>query len=402
MATTVTLNGQTYSVPAVGAARTWGTSLSNYLIAISTSVLQKSGGAFTLTADANFGTTYGVISAYFKSYAANAAGNIATNGIVRLGNAESIAWRNNANAANVALKVNASDRLEFDGVAVPTISSTDTLTNKTLTDSTTSIADESDPTKTVVFSVGGGTTGKTTTIISAPTDNRSITMPNATDTLVGKDTTDTLTNKTLTSPVLNTGVSGTAVLDEDDMASNSASKIATQQSIKAYVDTSVAAAGVAASPSGVISAFAGSSAPTGWLLCYGQAVSRATYAALFTAISTAYGVGDGSTTFNVPDLRGRTIAALDNMGGSDAGRLDWANTIGTTGGAQTHTLSTSEIPAHSHDMTIYPTGGTPVSASPQSLTSRGTGTTYTTANAGSGGSHNNMQPTMLLNYIIKT
>lgn len=69
--------------------------------------------------------------------------------------------------------------------------------------------------------------------------NRTVTLPNATDTLVGKATTDTLTNKTLTSPVLNTGISGTAIKDEDDMASNSATHLVTQQSIKAYVDTQV-------------------------------------------------------------------------------------------------------------------------------------------------------------------
>jgi len=69
--------------------------------------------------------------------------------------------------------------------------------------------------------------------------NVTLTLPPSTDTLVGKATTDTLTNKTLTSPVLNTGVSGSAVLDEDNMASDSATKLATQQSIKAYVDSQV-------------------------------------------------------------------------------------------------------------------------------------------------------------------
>jgi hypothetical protein len=136
MATPVTLNGVTYSVPAPGESRTWGSSLSAYLIALSTTTLQKSGGAFTLTADANFGATKGLISVYFKSYTSNLAGNIATTGVLRLGNAETIAWRNAANNANKALAVNASDELEYDGIKVPTISSTDTLTNKTLTSPT--------------------------------------------------------------------------------------------------------------------------------------------------------------------------------------------------------------------------------------------------------------------------
>ncbi len=81
-----------------------------------------------------------------------------------------------------------------------------------------------------------------------------------------------------------------------------------------------AVAGVAASPSGTMAPFAGAAAPSGWLFAYGQAVSRATYSALFTAISTAFGVGDGSTTFNLPDMRGRSASGKDDMGGAAAGR----------------------------------------------------------------------------------
>lgn len=72
---------------------------------------------------------------------------------------------------------------------------------------------------------------------------------------------------------------------------------------------------------GIVLPYAGSTAPTGWLLCSGQAVSRTTYAALFAVIGTAFGTGDGSATFNVPDLRGEFVRGLDNGRGVDSGRL---------------------------------------------------------------------------------
>ena len=73
-------------------------------------------------------------------------------------------------------------------------------------------------------------------------------------------------------------------------------------------------------PAGAVSAFAQSSAPTGWLKCNGQLVSRTTYADLFSAIGTTYSAGDGSTTFGVPDLRGEFIRGFDDGRGVDSGR----------------------------------------------------------------------------------
>ena len=109
----------------------------------------------------------------------------------------------------------------------------------------------------------------------------------------------------------------------------------------------------AASPIGMITAYAGSTAPTNWLMCYGQTVSRTTYASLFAIISTTYNTGgEAGTDFRLPDLRGRTIAGLDNMGGTDAGRLSTANNLGTTTGAETVTLATTEIPSHGHTPTV--------------------------------------------------
>lgn len=113
MSTNVTFNGTTYSVPAEGDSN-WGTNVSNYLIAIASGCLQKSGGTFTLTAEVDFGATYGIKSLYYKSRATNPA----SAGQIRLGNDEFIKWRNAANSADLGLKVNTSNALEFNGIAL--------------------------------------------------------------------------------------------------------------------------------------------------------------------------------------------------------------------------------------------------------------------------------------------
>lgn len=92
-------------------------------------------------------------------------------------------------------------------------------------------------------------------------------------------------------------------------------------------------------PVGAIMAFPSNIDPAGWLLCYGQAVSRTQVPTdrLFRAIGTTYGAGDGSTTFNVPDCRGRVIAGKDNMGGTSANRIAATfdgDVLGQTGGSE--------------------------------------------------------------------
>ena len=105
-----------------------------------------------------------------------------------------------------------------------------------------STQDTSDKTKQLALEVGSGsTTGTKTTVTSAQTADRTITLPDATDTLVALAATQILSNKTYTNPVLNGSITGTGVLDEDDMTSDSAVALATQQSIKAYVDAQVTA-----------------------------------------------------------------------------------------------------------------------------------------------------------------
>lgn len=196
-------------------------------------------------------------------------------------------------------------------------------------------------------------------------------------------------------------------------------------------------------PAGIVSPYAGSTAPTGYLLCDGSAINRTTYARLFSAISTTYGTGDGSTTFNLPDLRGRVVAGLDNMGGTDAGRLDIANTAGTVIGSQYVTITSANLPLHTHaidhDHAAFTSGddspdhshgydranwtnagvyGSQVgvfdSTKYSYVSSGGASTRHQhninvpnfTGSSGNGGFANTamsvMQPTMVMNYIIKT
>ncbi|MBR0953332.1 tail fiber protein [Bradyrhizobium canariense] len=112
--------------------------------------------------------------------------------------------------------------------------------------------------------------------------------------------------------------------------------------------------------------FWGSTAPnSSFALMYGQAVSRTTYSALFSLMSTTYGTGDGSTTFNIPDVRGRVVAGKDDMGGSAASRLSGtsittggATTLGGTGGTETKTLITANLPAYTPSGSVSVSGGT--------------------------------------------
>lgn len=145
---------------------------------------------------------------------------------------------------------------------------------------------------------------------------------------------------------------------------------------------------------GAMMPYAGSSAPAGYLICDGSAVSRSTYAALFAICSTNYGVGNGTTTFNIPDLRQR-IPVGYKSGDSDFGSL------GATAGEKTHTLSTSEIPKHIHGIDLYSPNNGGNSGVPQNTPGPSDGST-TTGETGGGGAHNNLQPSLTINYIIKT
>lgn len=238
-----------------------------------------------------------------------------------------------------------------------------------------------------------------------------------------------MANKKITDLTLIAAVTDTLSIPSDDSIQ---SYRFTAAQMKTYMQTAFASLFV---PTGSVLDYAGSSAPTGFLLCYGQAISRTTYAALFAAIGTTFGVGDGSTTFNVPDLRGRVGVGKDDMGGSAANRVtsgggagfDGAG-LGNNGGYQAVQLTSSQMPSHTHtaNHSHTVTGRAAASgdhyhntsSSPAFISTLGNGgsegygsafasgastdsASVTTSSAGGTTAHLNMQPSIILNKIIK-
>ncbi|MFH1343613.1 MAG: phage tail protein [Pseudomonadota bacterium] len=173
--------------------------------------------------------------------------------------------------------------------------------------------------------------------------------------------------------------------------------------------------------------FFGPTAPnSSFVFPYGQAISRTTYSALFALFGATYGSGDGSTTFNVPDLRGRVVAGKDDMGGTSANRLTDADdglngdTLGDTGGGETQTLATANLPAYTPTGTVV--NGSISHNAPASLTfassgndgpysfpqgnsaasiTQGASTFAGIAQGGTSTAFGVVQPTIIGNYILR-
>lgn len=185
-------------------------------------------------------------------------------------------------------------------------------------------------------------------------------------------------------------------------------------------------------PTGVVKAFTGTAPPTNYLMCSGQFISRTTYANLFAVIGTGYGTGDGSTTFAIPNLCGSIIIGA-GQGPGLANRV-----LATTGGEETHALTLPEEAFHTHTIpaTTHTHAGThshvhtvtnAMNTTIQQVNTVGGGTFFvpavittsdanninltinnatigagTSGSIGSGTGHNNMQPFVVMNFIIRT
>lgn len=151
-------------------------------------------------------------------------------------------------------------------------------------------------------------------------------------------------------------------------------------------------------PIGTIVPFTGTTAPTNWLICDGSEISRTTYEDLFTKIGTSFGEGNGTDTFNLPDLRGRIPIGA---GSSDNDIHNFA--LGSTGGEYEHTLTVAEMPSHKHNLRWYDSGNGGGPKLPYSVTTSKLvgGDSSTMDSAGGSSPHNNIQPYSTVNYIIK-
>lgn len=164
-------------------------------------------------------------------------------------------------------------------------------------------------------------------------------------------------------------------------------------------------------PVGSILGFGGSTAPQDWLICDGSAISRTQYSELFEIIGTTYGAGDGSTTFNLPDLKGRVIVGAGEGTDSQETPETKVFTLGEKAGEYEHKLIANEMPSHTHiekvtgndwNQNYYVTNsGSTSGVRRNNQTSWGSGTPVRTESTGGNQPHNNIQPYGVANYIIK-
>lgn len=157
---------------------------------------------------------------------------------------------------------------------------------------------------------------------------------------------------------------------------------------------------------GDLMATATATARSGWLLCNGAEVSLVDYHDLWEAIGTTYGGGSEPDLFKLPDLRGRVPVGVDGS----AGRLTANDALGQSGGAEKHTLSVGEMPSHDHGTDLPSTSFVTKTDSFDGSVTVGGGGTGVAGNGarvvsqqkGGGQAHNNMQPYLVINWLIKT
>jgi len=225
--------------------------------------------------------------------------------------------------------------------------------------------------------------------------------------------TDTVDTNAIQNDAVDVNKIGAAAVDATALASNavtsakiSAGAVLTAGIGDGQVTTAKLASGIT-TITGEIRMWATGTAPTGWQLCDGTQLNRTSESALFAVIGTTFGVGNGSTTFHVPNFQGRLPIGVGTS--SATGATAWA--LAEAGGEETHTLTTAEMPAHSHAELFNTGSGSnnsgdyPFGRDDSGQNVRGDSTNDNSAvsnqNTGGGNAHNNMSPVMGINFIIK-
>ena len=388
MPITLIVNGQSFEYPDPNDGN-WGQSATNWASAVTSGMLQKAGGNFTLLADANFGPSFGLISKYFTSISSNPA----SIGVLNLSNSDTISFRNGANTGDISFGIDSSNNLTFNG-QIPLISSYLTgnlpvthfnggtgASNTTFlrgdgtwaapsgsgsvnTGSTNALAYYQSATNAVFANahasvdssgnitansfigpltgnVTGNVSGNSATCTTANTStnlNINLTTTNTTfyplfsGSTSGTQATYATTGisfnpstNTIVATTFSGNFTGTANLTNPTVTTQSIGDNSTYAASTAFVQTAINMA----VPTGTILDFAANSAPTGYLICNGSAVSRTTYSALFAIIGTIYG----------------------SRGYDSSGTIDPARTFGSTqsGSIQSHTHTASVTdPGHVH------------------------------------------------------
>lgn len=336
MSVPLVINGVTFNYP-VQFDTNWGPTLTAWSTAVTNGMLQKAGGSFTLTSEVDLGNSFGIRTKYIKSEESN----VSSTGVIRLSTQSlGIGFRNTLNSADLILTTNASNMLTFNGVILgpPTALLDGHIYVGNSMNQPADVAMSGDVTiiDTGVTTISNGAITNAKVNAAAAIALSKLAAVSAFQWVTGTS-----------GGVLNgTSVTANRAVASDSnglpvASSTTDTELGYVHGVTSSIQTQInAIAGGATVPTGSLFDFAGTVAPSGYLVCDGSAISRTTFSTLFTAIGTTWGSGDGSTTFNIPSLSRRTSVG---SGGSGSGTL--GNAVGNTGGTETVTPTDS---GHTH------------------------------------------------------